>query len=199
MTDASMEKDRIRKAIVEQRKALSPGVVKEASLAVCERIRALSEWKNAWAVLLYWPIKNEIDTRPLLAELWERGSVALLPRCRPEQPGFMDLCSCTCEEDLIQGSFNIMEPAGCCATSEETGEPFVPDLVLVPAVAFDAHGYRLGFGGGYYDRLLARPEMDDTVTLGLCYDFQRIPSFPMNAWDVPVQGICTERELKWFR
>ncbi len=199
MTDASMEKDRIRKAIVEQRKALSPDVVKEASLAVCERIRALSEWKNAWAVLLYWPIKNEIDTRPLLTELWERGSVALLPRCRPEQPGFMDLCSCTCEDDLVQGSFNIMEPAGCCATSEETGEAFVPDLVLVPAVAFDAHGYRLGFGGGYYDRLLARPEMDDTVTLGLCYDFQRIPSFPMNAWDVPVQGICTERELKWFR
>lgn len=199
MTDASLEKDRIRKAIVEQRKALSPDEVKKASLAVCERIRSLSEWKNAWAVLLYWPIKNEIDTRPLLTELWERGSVALLPRCRPEQPGFMDLCSCTCEEDLVQGSFNIMEPAGCCATSEDTGEAFVPDLVLVPAVAFDAHGYRLGFGGGYYDRLLARPEMDDTVTLGLCYDFQRIQSFPMNAWDVPVQGICTERELKWFR
>lgn len=199
MTDASLEKDRIRKAIVAQRKALSPDEVKKASLAVCERIRSLSEWKNAWAVLLYWPIKNEIDTRPLLVELWERGGVALLPRCRPEQPGFMDLCSCTCEEDLVQGSFNIMEPAACCATSEESGEPFVPDLVLVPAVAFDAHGYRLGFGGGYYDRLLARPEMDDTVTLGLCYDFQRIESFPMNAWDVPVQGICTERELKWFR
>ncbi|MBU1040731.1 MAG: 5-formyltetrahydrofolate cyclo-ligase [Proteobacteria bacterium] len=199
MNEASQEKDAIRKMMVEKRRALSPEEVKKASMAVTERVRALSEWKNAYSVLLYWPIKNEIDTRALLTELWERGAMALLPRCRPEQPGFMDICSCTCEDDLIEGSFNIMEPAPCCLTREDTGEPFVPDLVLVPAVAFDARGYRLGFGGGYYDRLMARPEMDDTVTLGLCYEFQRIESFPMNAWDAPVQGICTERELKWFR
>jgi len=137
MSDASQEKDRLRKMLVEQRMALSPAEVIKASTAVAERIRALSEWKNAWSVLLYWPIKNEIDTRPLLAELWERGAIALLPRCRPEQPGFMDLCACACEEDLTAGSFNIMEPAPCCATREDSGEPFVPDLVLVPAVAFD--------------------------------------------------------------
>ena len=70
---------------------------------IAERVRALSEWKNAYSVLLYWPIKNEIDTRALLAELWERGAMALLPRCRPDQPGFMDLCACTCEDDLTEG------------------------------------------------------------------------------------------------
>lgn len=199
MGDASQEKDRLRKMLVEQRMALSPDEVQRASLAVADRIRALSEWKNAWSVLLYWPIKNEVDTRPLLNELWDRGAIALLPRCRPEQPGFMDLCACSCEEDLTTGSFNIMEPAPCCATREDSGEPFVPDLVLVPAVAFDAHGYRLGFGGGYYDRLLAKPEMDGAVTIGLCYDFQRLPVLPTNAWDEPVQAVCTERELKWFR
>lgn len=199
MTDASLEKDRLRKALVERRMGLTPEEVRLASLAVAERIRALPEWKNAWSVLLYWPIKNEVDTRPLLEELWERGANALLPRCRPEQPGFMDLCACTCEEDLAEGAFHIMEPAPCCATSEDSGEPFVPDLVLVPAVAFDAHGYRLGFGGGYYDRLLARPEMDEAVTIGLCYEFQRLPVLPTNAWDEPVQAVCTERELKWFR
>jgi len=199
MNEASQEKDRLRKQLVERRMALSPQEVQEASLAVAERIRSLSEWKNAYSVLLYWPIKNEVDTRPLLTELWKRGSIALLPRCRPNQPGFMDLCACAGEEDLAAGSFNIMEPAACCATSEETGEAFVPDLALVPAVAFDAHGYRLGFGGGYYDRLLARPEMDDAVTIGLCYEFQRLDILPTNAWDEPVQGVCTERELKWFR
>ena len=199
MNEASQEKDRLRKEMIRKRLALSPQEVQWASLAVVERVRALSEWKNAWTVLLYWPIRNEIDTRPLLSELWERGSLALLTRCRPDQPGFMDVCSCSCEEELVKGSFNIMEPAPCCSIREETGEPFAPDLVLVPALAFDAHGFRLGFGGGYYDRLLARPEMDDAVTLGLCYEFQRIESFPMNAWDAPVQGVCTERELKWFR
>jgi len=199
MSDASLEKDKLRKRLVEQRLALSPSEVAKASLAVAERIRSLTEWKNAWSVLLYWPIKNEIDTRPLLTELWERGAIALLPRCRPDQPGFMDLCACGGEEDLSEGSFNIMEPAPCCATHEESGEPFVPDLVLVPAVAFDSHGYRLGFGGGYYDRLLAKPEMDGAVTIGLCYDFQRLDMLPTNAWDEPVQAVCTERELKWFR
>lgn len=199
MSDAAQEKDRLRKALVERRMALTEAEVQAASRAVAERIRALPEWKNAWSVLLYWPIKNEVDTRPLLEELWKRGSMALLPRCRPEQPGFMDLCSCACEEDLTQGSFNIMEPAPCCATREDSGEPFVPDLVLVPAVAFDSHGYRLGFGGGYYDRLLAKPEMDGALTIGLCYEFQRLPVLPTNAWDEPVQAVCTESELKWFR
>ena len=89
MSDASLEKDKLRKRLVEQRLALSPSEVAKASLAVAERIRSLTEWKNAWSVLLYWPIKNEIDTRPLLTELWERGAIALLPRCRPDQPGFM--------------------------------------------------------------------------------------------------------------
>jgi len=199
MDQTNLDKDAVRKALVERRRALSPVDVQRASLAVAERIRTLSEWKNAWAVLLYWPIKNEIDTRPLLVELWERGAVALLPRCRPDQPGFMDLCACTCEEDLVEGSFGIMEPAATCPTSEESGDVFVPDMALVPAVAFDAHGYRLGFGGGYYDRLLARPEMDDTVTIGLCHDFQRLERLPTNAWDEPVQAVCTEKELKWFR
>ena len=71
--------------------------------------------------------------------------------------------------------------------------------MLVPAVAFDSHGYRLGFGGGYYDRLLAKPEMDEAVTIGLCYDFQRLDGLPTNAWDEPVQGVCSESGLKWFR
>jgi 5-formyltetrahydrofolate cyclo-ligase len=199
MNEASVEKDRLRKEILRRRLALSPVEVQKASQAVAERIRSLSEWKNAWCVLMYWPIKNEIDTLPLLQELWDRGSIALLPRCRQNQPGFMDLCACAGMDDLETGSFNIMEPAGGCATSEETGEPFVPDLALIPAVAFDALGYRLGFGGGYYDRMLALPEMDEAVTIGLCYEFQRLETMPTNAWDEPVQGVCTERELKWFR
>jgi 5-formyltetrahydrofolate cyclo-ligase len=199
MNDASQEKERLRKEILRKRMALSPQDVQKASLEVMERIRSLSEWKNAWCVLMYWPIKNEIDVIPLLHELWKRGSIALLPRCRPDQPGFMDLCACGGMEDLESGSFNIMEPAACCATSEESGESFVPDLALVPAVAFDSHGYRLGFGGGYYDRVLALPEMDEAVTIGLCYEFQRLETMPTNAWDEPVQGVCTERELKWFR
>ncbi len=199
MSDAAEEKDRLRKSLVERRLALSPKDVEKKSRAVAELIRSLSVWKNAWSVLLYWPINNEVDTRPLLEELWRRGAIALLPRCRPDQPGFMDLCACGGVEDLTVGSFGIMEPAACCATQEDTGEPFVPDLVLVPAVAFDAHGYRLGFGGGYYDRLLAKPEMDEAVTIGLCYDFQRLDGLPTNAWDEPVQGVCSESGLKWFR
>lgn len=199
MGDAGEQKDRLRKSLLERRMALSPAEVEKDSRAVADHIRSLAVWKNAWSVLLYWPIKNEVDTRPLLEELWRRGAIALLPRCRPEQPGFMDLCACGGVEDLSEGSYGIMEPAACCATHEDTGEAFVPDLVLVPAVAFDSHGYRLGFGGGYYDRLLAKPEMDEAVTIGLCYDFQRIDMLPTNAWDEPVQGVCSERGLKWFR
>ena len=75
--------------------------------------------------------------------------------------------------------------------------PAAPDIIIVPGVAFDANGTRLGMGGGYYDRLLALPRYADSLRLGLAYSFQLVDSLPRQTWDVPVHAVCTELGILW--
>lgn len=186
------DKATLRKSILDRRKGLESERVTGVSLAVTELIRALPEWKSAREVLLYWPIQNEIDTRPLMTELWSRGVKTLFPRCQPGQPGVMELACANCHDDLEPGMYSIMEPDATACPVEENANP---DIALIPGVAYDRRGYRLGFGGGYYDRLLAKPGLLDTLTIGLCYEFQLLDALPVEEWDQPVSAICTEESL----
>lgn len=186
------KKKELRDRLVKQRADLSAKDVQEGSRGVLALIRALPEWRNAREVLVYWPVRGELDVRPLVAELWQRGCRVLMPRCRPDSYGEMDLACATCEDELVPGQFSIMEPdAATCPPLTDAS----PDLALVPGVCFDRHGYRLGFGGGYYDRLLARDLMADTVTIGVGYSFQLVDDLPVQPWDMPVDIICTPEEL----
>ncbi|WP_419785893.1 5-formyltetrahydrofolate cyclo-ligase [Pseudodesulfovibrio sp.] len=186
------DKQRLRETLLARRQALTPAAVHAASMRVCERIRSLDRWASAREVLIYWPVRGEVDTRPLLADLWARKVTVLMPRCRPDAPGEMDIACATCESDLRPGMFSIMEPAAhsCPAVNRCS-----PDLALLPGVAFDRHGFRLGFGGGYYDRLMAGADMNDTLTVGLCHAFQLVDRLPIETWDQPVNLICSDEEL----
>lgn len=186
------DKKALRAKLLEKRQALSSEEVRVASERIIERIRTLAEWKNADEALIYWPIKNEADLRPLVAELWQRGACVLLPRCRPERNGEMDLACAACEADLSPGPFSIMEPdAGKCPPVQKCR----PDIALIPGVGFDRAGNRLGFGGGYYDRLLSTKQMRKTLTIGIGYNFQMVEAIPTEPWDSPMNIICTDTEL----
>lgn len=187
----AMEKKGLRKILLEQRNTLTPDEVLASSEQVLARIRSLPEWGTAREVLAYWPVRGEVDVRPLIKELWDRGVTVLMPRCRAQAPGEMDICCATCEDDLVPGAFSIMEPdSGRCPPVGECG----PDLALIPGVGFDRRGIRLGFGGGYYDRILAEKEFAETVTVGVAYDFQLIETLPDEPWDRPVRIVCTQGE-----
>ena len=189
---AEPEKTALRKQLIERRAALSAEEVARASEGAVSMIRTLFEWKNATEALLYWPVRGEIDLRPLLAELWQRGCRVLLPRCRPDQPGHMDMACAACEDELVPGAFSIMEPdAEVCPPVDSC----CPQIALVPGVGFDRKGNRLGFGGGYYDRLLATDPLRDTLVVGVAHEFQLIDSIPTQPWDKPVHVVCTEEEL----
>ncbi|XPV76255.1 MAG: 5-formyltetrahydrofolate cyclo-ligase [Desulfovibrio sp.] len=183
-------KSEIRRPLLEKRRSLSTAEQEEAAQGAAEFISALPEWKRAKEVLLYWPVRGELDVRPLVHELWERGVTVLLPRCRPEEQGIMDICATSCESDLCCGMFSIMEPAESCAIVETVA----PDVALIPGVGFDRLGHRLGVGGGYYDRILAREEMQNTLTIGMAYQFQIQESIPAEEWDIPMKALCTEEE-----
>lgn len=189
---ADTDKSALRAELIGKRRSLAPEAALSASERVIARVRALPEWRNAARALLYWPVRNEVDLRPLAAELWQRGATVLLPRCRPDEKGVMDLACAACEADLRPGAFSIMEPdAATCPPAPEC----VPDLALIPGVGFDRAGNRLGFGGGYYDRLLSTEQMRGTRTIGVGYGFQLVDELPAEPWDKPMNLICTDGEL----
>lgn len=160
----------------------------DASARIRARLLDLPETRLAGSVLLYVPTKNEVDTWPLLEHFWTVGVQVLLPRCRDNQPGFMDIHAVNSAAELGPGQFGLTEPILGLAPLVTEPEP---DLILVPALAFDRRGFRLGFGGGYYDRFLTRLTHPH-LRVGLAYDFQIAERLPAEPWDMPVQRIITQ-------
>jgi 5-formyltetrahydrofolate cyclo-ligase len=91
-------------------------------------------------------------------------------------------------EPLQTGAYGILEPD----RDAPVLAPDKVDLMLVPAVAIDRQGYRLGYGGGYYDRLRAHPSWRNIPTIGITFDFAYVESLPIDPWDLPLDAICTE-------
>lgn len=189
-----MDKNVIRQRLLEERSRMAGPDVDSASRGIVECVMALDQWKSAGEVLLYWPIRNEVDVRPLLQSAWDEGKTLFMPCCRRDEPGVMDFGVVQAEKDLTSGSFGIKEP---CRSRCQFPDAVSPDLVLVPGVGFDRSGYRIGFGGGYYDRFLARPQKNGFLSVGVCYSFQIVDGFPREPWDQPVGVICTDKEMIW--
>jgi len=155
-----------------------------------------SAFRNARRIAAYLPADGELDTAPLIERAWEMGKRVYLPVLLPHGENRLWFARYTPETRLIRNRFGIPEPA---RASHTRVAPLSLDLVLTPLVAFDAHGHRLGMGGGFYDRSFAyllrhtrwlRPRL-----IGLAYDFQRQSRLPPQAWDVPLQAIATDHRI----
>ena len=131
-------------------------------------------------ILAYWPLMDEVDIRPLIDRLVDEGRTVLLPKVTGDET--MELRRYTSRSDLKEGAFHIMEPVG---------EPFAHyeqiTLALVPGVAFDAAGHRLGRGRGYYDRFLTG--CPSIYKIGVCFPFQRVAEVPAEPHDVCMDEI----------
>jgi 5-formyltetrahydrofolate cyclo-ligase len=187
-----MTKAELRARLLARRRFLTPLEVERAAHRVRRHVLALPVWPALRRVLVYLPARNEVDTWGLIHALWARGAQTLAPCCRPDRPGEMDCLYFDTAQRLHPGAFNILEPdRQACAAADMTGMG-QGDGVLVPGVGFDRQGFRLGFGGGYYDRLLAdlAPEV---VTIGLAYAFQVVDELPREEHDLPVDIICTDQ------
>ncbi|SMF32863.1 5-formyltetrahydrofolate cyclo-ligase [Desulfovibrio gilichinskyi] len=189
-----LDKNEIRSSLLTQRGKLSKSEVESMSRKIVSSVQSHAEWKNAAEVLLYWPIKNEVDVTPLFRDALESGKKVYMPCCRRDEPGIMDFGVVRAEEDLLQGSFGIKEP---CRSKCEFPDAISPDVMIIPGVGFDRKGYRIGFGGGYYDRFLAHPQKAGSLAVGVCYYFQLVDNIAVEEWDKPVQLICTDKDVIW--
>lgn len=134
------------------------------------------------AVAGFWPIGSEIDTRPLLANLAARGHAVLLP-VTPPPGGVLRFRAWAPGAALVPGRGGTLEP--------EAGEDMTPGFLLVPLLAFDAAGRRLGYGGGYYDRTLAM--LRGAGLLGLAYAAQQVAEVPAGPQDFRLRRIATDQ------
>lgn len=185
----------MRRRMAALREGVPPDERAELSAAVLDRLRGVPAWDLAREVLTYMPVHGEVDVRPLMDELWARGARVLLPRCRPDEPGIMDLACVTCPAELAPGRYGILEPDPDACPAEAAPRP---DLILVPGVAFDIRGFRLGYGAGFYDRLLSGEGAPGASVYGLAYSFQVLERLPSDPWDVPVQAVITEMDVRWI-
>ena len=143
--------------------------------------KLLLRMNHPQVLMAYWPLSDEVDIRPLIKHLVAEGCTVLLPKVLDDER--MELRRYASEADLAEGAFHIMEPVG---------EPYNEDdqiqVALVPGMAFDAAGHRLGRGRGYYDRFLtAHPHLH---TIGVCFPFQRVAEVPTEEHDVCMNEVC---------
>ena len=149
------------------------------SAAIVESL--LTRLAGSRVVMAYWPLPDEVDIRPLIYALSAQGKVILLPKVTGDDT--MELRRYTSRTDLAEGAFHIQEPVGGLFT--DYGRI---DVVLVPGVAFDAAGHRLGRGRGYYDRFLSAHPLLHKI--GICFPFQRVAEVPAEPHDVCMDEIC---------
>lgn len=189
---ASGAKQNLRRLMGAQRRSLDPGRYADLSLKAQKHLVASSRWKKAATVALYMPVRNEVDTRYLLETCWEEGRAVYLPLCSPEMAGQMEFHACRGLDDLSPGLYGILEPGAdaekysACTRPEEM-------LLVVPGLAFGKNGTRLGQGGGYYDRILNRPEFEHAFLVGLAFSFQVVDDLPVESHDRPVAAVCTDK------
>ena len=161
------------------------------SARVCERLREQGVWTTAGSVLLYFALPDELDLSALVDDALKAGKTVALPRFDPERNHYLAAVVLDPEADCRGGRFGIREPSAEAA--------ILPlnqlDLVLVPGVAFDRCGHRLGRGKGFYDRLL---EPVRGIKCGVAWDHQVDLEFPVEPHDVPMDCVVTPATWRSF-
>lgn len=181
-----MIKDELRAKMRENRRALTCGEVQEKSGEIQKQLFSLDCFKNAGTVCTFISAFKEPDTVEIIKWLLQTDKKTAVP-ITDTASGTLSLSYINGMEDLKKGAYNIPEPKTLLHADAED-----MDIILVPGLAFDRSGGRMGFGKGYYDRLLSRT---NAVKIGLCYDFQLCNKIPTEAHDVPMDLIVTEREI----
>ncbi|NER00161.1 MAG: 5-formyltetrahydrofolate cyclo-ligase [Cyanothece sp. SIO2G6] len=189
-------KKQLRQRILAQRQAMSTVTWQQKSDAICRYLQDSTQIVAARTILAYVSFRQEPDLMLLLRSL-SMPSVLGLPRCQGKTLIWHQWHP-TQSPTLQPGTYGILEPAEHL--------PFIDpatlgpqDVMLVPAVGCDRQGYRLGYGGGFYDRLLSTAPWSAMITIGIIFDFAYVDELPVDPWDQALTAVCTESGITFTR
>lgn len=172
-------KSELRRRLLARRQGITEEVRSGLEGTIIERIRARADYTHASTISLYMPIRGEVDLLPL----WRPADKRILfPKVLGDTIAFS---SAATREDFTRGTYGILEP-----TSLHNVEVREIDLIFVPGIAFDRYGHRLGYGKGYYDRLIRGNP--DTLFIGVCLDEFLVEKLPVDPWDACVRFVVTQ-------
>lgn len=174
-----MDKKTLRKWIREQKRAMTPERIEEASRKLGEMFRATELYRKAKTIYGYLPYNQEVRTVPMLEQALVDGKKVAVPKVYGDEMKFIYLTDLT---QVEVGYAGIPEPV---ADGPVADDPTA--LVLMPGLAFDKEGRRIGYGGGFYDKFLAQEPEHSTIAL--CYDFQMVSQLPTEEFDIPVDCV----------
>ena len=179
-----MSKNQLRQLLLQQRQQLPLSQWQEKSKLICNLLQSSTLFTRSKTIAAYFNFRLEPD----LSELFTPARIWGFSRCVNKS---LMWHTWRFAQPLQTNAYGILEPLPTAPILD----PETIDLILVPAVACDVRGYRLGYGGGYYDRTLSLPVWAAKPTIGVVFDFAFLPQLPINSWDRKLGGICTEKEL----
>ncbi|MDR0904589.1 MAG: 5-formyltetrahydrofolate cyclo-ligase [Oscillospiraceae bacterium] len=187
MTDTN--KKALREELMARESAFSPDYIAESNAGIAANLLALTEYRAAKTILFFYSIWSEPDTHAPINAALAQGKTVCLPESLPR--GIMVARKIGSLDELVPARYNIPSPTA------EMPEilPQDIDLIIVPSVAFDADGYRLGHGGGYYDRYLPRSR---AFRCGVAREQMLLPRVPRDEFDVAVDCLVTESRVLRF-
>jgi 5-formyltetrahydrofolate cyclo-ligase len=183
-TELEAEKRIMRQIARAKRSAIAPAARRKAALDLAGRGLGFSGASTGVAAG-YYPFRDEFDCLPLLQRLANEGWRLALPIARMDAP--LTFHEWSFASPLVKGPFGVAEPSG--------GEALIPDIVIVPLLAFDRRCFRLGYGGGHYDRTLADLRaLRPIIAIGLAFETQEVDEVPICAYDQRLDWIATPKE-----
>jgi len=183
------EKAQLRKRLLERRDAIPPEVRRAKDRSIHERLASTEQFREAGIVFLFASFRTEVDTLALIKKLLSDGKRVVLPKVEREQRRLL-LYEIKNIEELIPGYMGIPEPA--TTTEDRLIDPDSVDVIVIPGAGYDLHGNRIGYGGGYYDRLLSGLTGNKPV-IAPAYEEQIVDEITAEPHDIKVGTIVTDR------
>ena len=183
-----------RKMIIEKKLQITNDYIKASSKEITRSLLGTDEFKAASTIMCYLSLGQEVDTKMIIDECLKEKKTVLIPIILKNDDGtsYMEASQLLDpESDLAPGTMGILEPK---SRSIRIRDPKIIDLVIVPGLAFDKKGNRLGYGAGYYDYFLERVR-EDCKQIALAFSFQLIDNLPTQEHDKKIGNIITERGL----
>ncbi|KIN40500.1 5-formyltetrahydrofolate cyclo-ligase [Bacillus subtilis] len=181
-------KSQLRKKTLEALSALSNEDILQKTERMYKYLFSLPEWQNAGTIAVTISRGLEIPTHPVIEQAWEEGKQVCIPKCHPDTQK-MQFRTYQTDDQLETVYAGLLEPV---IEKTKVVNPSQIDLMIVPGVCFDVNGFRVGFGGGYYDRYLSEYEGKTVSLLLECQLFAHVPRLPH---DIPVHKLITEDRI----